>query len=269
MNARPSIPAIACFLLGTAACHSLQTAQSRPHESEGVQPSGPSFQAPAQEAPTSGNPDSPSGSADPKTAGRPRDPMLAAGIEKDCGSALPNPHGIPLYHPPDGTCAACAKPGKTIPRCSEQAMGVDISLETLSQSTGKPVSLRGSLGIFPVWCTKAGGPCACNNHCWTPLRLMHADTKWDNIDPEAPVLVFDIASSYGASLLEAWPENYGQEGYLTCHGDEGSLCCPVQLKKSTRSAPVVAKGKLSSQNQDGHYSLKVESLCLLDDTPHP
>lgn len=271
MNFSPSINApktlIGCLLvgataLGATACH--PSRQARSSSAERAQTSGPQSSASAHQEGAPGELDATHGSAVLSPSPRPRDPMLAGETEKDCGTALQNPHGVPLFRSPDATCAVCDQPGEMLPRCSEQGAGVDISLETLTRSTGKSVSLRGSFGVFPVSCTKAGGPCACNNHCWAPLRLMHVDTAWDDIAPEAPAVVLDITTSYGTSLLESWPEKYGQDGRLTCHGDEGSLCCPIQLPQNTRSNPIVATGTLSSQGPDGHYSLDLESLCLLD-----
>jgi hypothetical protein len=183
----------------------------------------------------------------PASAAEPKHPLLGSSEPVDCGPPLPNPHGFEHeYLRRDGSCKPCERAPPTLPLCSPSERTAITRSKDLSPHHGKLVRLEGSLKLQEVICTRRGGRCGCNNRCGAPLLLTRPVDK----------------------SLEIFLSSQGE--YMGCGGDEGSVCCPFELDRSTRSLQVVASGiwldpleTPPDEDPPPGARLQVEKLCRL------
>jgi hypothetical protein len=71
------------------------------------------------------------------------------------------------------------------------------------------------------------------------------------------------------SFRSRWAQYFDQDMRLSCHGDEYSLCCPLdfdrQAKLQTVHASGVLKETVDSVSGESHLALVLDSLCLPDE----
>lgn len=174
----------------------------------------------------------------------PTDPLLDSSAPFDCGQPLPNPHGfLHDFERRDGSCKACEEAPPKQARCTPSERTQVTPQNDLSGQHGKLVRLQGRVTLQALMCTRRGGRCGCNNRCSAPLLLTRSTESASKI----PLV--------------------SQGQMLGCGGDEGSVCCPLELDRSSRSRRVIASGiwvdpRKKAASDDGPEEPHLESVTL-------
>jgi hypothetical protein len=161
---------------------------------------------------------------------------------------------------------------------------------TLREHAGRRVSFEGTISFYGYVCTRRGGPCACNNRCGAQLELfppkllppLLTDIERDRLAQKSAEEQerFNAARYEQITRLPRLALMHSPDGPLSsaamvgegdlvhCGGDEGSICCPIQLNRDQLRLNAIVTGTIetyeSAESQaPTAYGIRVESACRL------